>query len=69
MSGEHFGTDTDRDLPLELHLHRLTLRARHVTAEEIHRLTKIDPWFLQNIKEIIEMEDELVKAGSLAALV
>jgi len=39
------------------------------TAEEIHRLTKIDPWFLQNIKEIIEMEDELVKAGSLAALV
>ena len=39
------------------------------TAEEIHSLTKIDPWFLQNIKEIIEMEDELVKAGSLAALV
>ena len=39
------------------------------TAEEIHRLTQIDPWFLQNIKEIIEMEDELVKAGSLAALV
>ena len=38
------------------------------TAEEIHRLTKIDPWFLQNIKEIIEMEDELVKAGSLAKL-
>ena len=39
------------------------------TADEIHRLTKIDPWFLQNIKEIIELEDELVKAGSLAALV
>ncbi len=39
------------------------------TADEIHRFTKIDPWFLQNIKEIIEMEDELVKAGSLAALV
>jgi len=38
------------------------------TADEIHHLTKIDPWFLQNIKEIIEMEDELVKAGSLAAL-
>ena len=38
------------------------------TAEEIHRLTKIDPWFLQNIKEIIEMEDDLVKAGSLEAL-
>ena len=39
------------------------------TAEEIHRLTKIDPWFLQQIKEIVEMEDELVKAGSLEALV
>jgi carbamoyl-phosphate synthase large subunit len=38
------------------------------TAEEIHRLTKIDPWFLQQIKEIIAMEDELVKAGSLEAL-
>jgi carbamoyl-phosphate synthase large subunit len=38
------------------------------SAEDIHRLTHIDPWFLQNIKEIVEMEDELVKAGSLAAL-
>jgi carbamoyl-phosphate synthase large subunit len=39
------------------------------TLEEIHRLTHIDPWFLQNIKEIVEMEDELVKAGKLEALV
>ncbi len=39
------------------------------TAEEIHRLTHIDPWFLQNIKEIVEMEDQLVKAGKLEALV
>jgi carbamoyl-phosphate synthase large subunit len=39
------------------------------TLEEIHRLTYIDPWFLQNIKEIVEMEEELVKAGSLEALV
>ena len=38
------------------------------TTEEIHRLSHIDPWFLQNIKEIVEMEDELAKAGSLAAL-
>ena len=29
----------------------------------------ITPWFLQNIKEIIDMEDALVKAGSLKALV
>ena len=39
------------------------------TAAEIQQLTKIDPWFLQNIKEIIDMEDALVKAGSLKALV
>src|SRR6059036_2234479 len=39
------------------------------TAKEIHRLTHIDPWFLQNIQEIVEMEEELVKAGSLEALV
>jgi carbamoyl-phosphate synthase large subunit len=37
--------------------------------EEIHRLTHIDPWFLQDIKEIVEMEDQLVKAGKLEALV
>ena len=47
---------------------------RHVcragfSLEEIHRLTHIDPWFLQNIKEIVEMEEELVKAGKLEALV
>ncbi|MEK6263119.1 MAG: hypothetical protein AABP62_31460, partial [Planctomycetota bacterium] len=39
------------------------------SLEEIHRLTHIDPWFLQNIKEIVEMEDLLVKVGSLEALV
>src|SRR5436309_2654692 len=39
------------------------------TSGDIHRLTHIDPWFLQNIKEIVEMEEELVKAGGLAKLV
>jgi len=39
------------------------------TVAEVHRLTRIDPWFLQQIKEIVELEEELVKAGSLAALV
>ena len=38
------------------------------TAEEIHRLTNIDPWFLQNIKEIVVMEDQQVKVGSLEEL-
>jgi len=38
------------------------------TLEEIHKLTRIDPWFLQQIQEIVEMEEELVQAGSLSAL-
>src|ERR1035437_9061187 len=36
--------------------------------DAIYLLTKIDRWFLQNIKEIVEMDEELAKAGSLAAL-
>ncbi len=39
------------------------------SLDEIHRLTRIDPWFLQQIREIIEMEEELVRAGCLQALV
>jgi len=31
-----------------------------VSIDEIYRLTRIDPWFLDNIREIIEMEDRLV---------
>jgi carbamoyl-phosphate synthase large subunit len=29
------------------------------TLEEVHRLTRIDPWFLAQIKEIVELEMEL----------
>ncbi|HXZ91449.1 MAG TPA: carbamoyl-phosphate synthase large subunit [Burkholderiales bacterium] len=29
------------------------------TLEEVHRLTHIDPWFLEQIKEIVELEMEL----------
>jgi carbamoyl-phosphate synthase large subunit len=36
--------------------------------DAIYLLTKIDRWFLQNIKEIVDMEEELVKAGKLEAL-
>jgi carbamoyl-phosphate synthase large subunit len=31
-----------------------------LTVEEIHELTFIDPWFLSNIRQIIEMEDRLI---------
>jgi carbamoyl-phosphate synthase large subunit len=39
------------------------------SLEEIHRLTHIDQWFLRNIKEIVDCEDEIAAAGSLKALV
>jgi carbamoyl-phosphate synthase large subunit len=47
---------------------RHAMRAGFSLAE-IHQLTNIDPWFLQNIKEIVDLEDELVSAGSLQAIV
>jgi len=34
-----------------------------MTAQEIHGLTAIDPWFLANIKEIVEFEDRLTGRG------
>ncbi len=34
-----------------------------MTAQEIHGLTAIDPWFLANIKEIVEFEDRLAGRG------
>ncbi|MBL7049338.1 MAG: carbamoyl-phosphate synthase large subunit [Nitrospira sp.] len=30
--------------------------------EELHALTKIDPWFLHNMKQIIDMESEIVQS-------
>jgi carbamoyl-phosphate synthase large subunit len=36
-----------------------------VSMEKIFELTKIDRWFLYNIKEIIDLEKEIVKSGNL----
>jgi carbamoyl-phosphate synthase large subunit len=38
-----------------------------MTFEEIHELTGIDPWFLENLREIVEMEDRLRELGDMAA--
>lgn len=38
------------------------------TTEEIHAISAIDPWFLDNIQEIIEFEAELKAKGSLKAV-
>ncbi len=34
----------------------------NISVDEIHKLTFIDPWFLNNIKEIVDFEDILKKA-------
>ncbi|HEX8916346.1 MAG TPA: carbamoyl-phosphate synthase large subunit [Humisphaera sp.] len=33
------------------------------TIEQVHQLTKIDPWFLAQMKELVDFEDELVEAA------
>lgn len=33
-----------------------------ISLEEIHRYTKIDPWFLKNIEQIVDLERELMAA-------
>jgi carbamoyl-phosphate synthase large subunit len=37
------------------------------STDEIHALTKIDPWFLVQIKEIIDCEEELASAAVATA--
>src|SRR5438552_1691596 len=34
-----------------------------MTTAEIHGLTKIDPWFLEQIRQIVELEPEIARAG------
>ena len=35
-----------------------------LTSQEIFELTKIDPWFLEQIRQIVEMERELLSVGA-----
>ncbi|MFH1678473.1 MAG: carbamoyl-phosphate synthase large subunit, partial [Candidatus Omnitrophota bacterium] len=39
-----------------------------LTVEEIYKLSFIDPWFLNNIKRIVELEEEIKSAGELKKL-
>ncbi|MFH1259551.1 MAG: carbamoyl-phosphate synthase large subunit [Elusimicrobiota bacterium] len=38
-----------------------------VTTEEIYRLSKIDPWFIDQINQIIRLEKELIEEKNLSA--
>ena len=37
-----------------------------MTIDDVHRLTRIDPWFLHNIEELVEHETDLRAIGRLA---
>ena len=37
-----------------------------MTIEEIHKLTGIDPWFLDQLAELVEIEEEIRAVGSLS---
>ena len=39
-----------------------------MSIEEIHDLSKIDPWFLDNIQELVEEEDRLAALGKLESV-
>jgi carbamoyl-phosphate synthase large subunit len=36
-----------------------------MTVDEVAKLSKIDPWFLEEIRQIVALEDELSRMGSL----
>jgi carbamoyl-phosphate synthase large subunit len=69
--------DDSRQVTVELIRQRLRVPNSHrlfhirhalkkgMTIEEIHELSKIDPWFLDNIKELIEEEERLAALGRL----
>jgi carbamoyl-phosphate synthase large subunit len=41
---------------------------RGLSVEEIYKITAVDPWFLFNIKQIIDLEKEIIQIGSLDKL-
>ena len=39
---------------------------RDISIDEIYELTSIDPWFLYNIKEIVDLEKDILASATLA---
>jgi carbamoyl-phosphate synthase large subunit len=39
-----------------------------MSVEEVNRLTQIDPWFLDNLQEIVELEERIGGCGSMGDL-
>ncbi len=36
---------------------------KKITLDKIHKLSKVDPWFLNQIKEIVDEENKIIKKG------
>ncbi len=78
--GLDLGMPNDLDRQAAMDRIRALLRAPHpdrlwrladgirlgMTNEELYGLTKIDPWFLEQIREIVQFEARLVQAGRTA---
>ncbi len=39
-----------------------------MTVAEIHEITNIDPWFLDHLSELVEIENQLIEIGDLESL-
>ena len=48
------------------HIHEAFVRGWSVSR--IHKITKVDPWFLNQLHELVAFEEEIRKTGSLDAL-
>ncbi len=59
MSDRELRRHLGRPLTDRLQTVRLAMRSG-ISAEEIHEITHIDPWFLRHFAEIIELEDEML---------
>ncbi|MBX3434705.1 MAG: carbamoyl-phosphate synthase large subunit [Pirellulales bacterium] len=63
---EEIDAKLSRPCPERIHYLRYAFKDG-MTVDEAFDLTKIDRWFLDNLHEIVEMEEEIRAAGSLAA--
>src|SRR4051794_18274538 len=74
--GDHWGTPTQPGFD-EIAKHLATPNAERVwyvryalkagwSVDDVHQRTKIDPWFLDQLREIVEMEDRLRAVGDFA---
>jgi len=66
VSQEEFEARVRRPSPERLWYVAHALR-KGMTVEDVHALTMIDPWFLNNIKQIVDFEGTIKEAPSLDA--